>query len=213
MRLNKISLAALALGGCMLLSACGGGNDSPLRPTSVANGDVSATITKDALPKSQAAVQSIVGQIFDFPSGIPSLGIPSGDAKVKLLGSGVAPTFEIESGGFKASGPMSYGSCIFTVDSSSTFVAPHLLAYVPPTVPPAAIDPNRHIVSPCSVTVDTSGKVADGSQIPTQVSFNLAGAISFVTVNVSIDPVTHIVTVNGSDFGTATVVVTTGAGN
>lgn len=211
MRLKFFSLATFVMSGSMLLAACGGGNDSPLRPISQVQGDVSANIDADLLPASQTAVQSVLGQTFYFPSGIPSLGT-SGGTTVKLSGSGVAPTFEIVSGSLKASGPMSYGSCIFTIDSSSTFVAPHRLAYVPPSAPPASIDPNKHVIEPCSLTVATDGKTPTGNANLSTVTFTLDGTSSSVTVPVSIDA-NGVVTVNGENFGvSATIVVTTGAG-
>lgn len=204
MRLNKISLAAFVLGGSMLLSACGGGNDSPLRPVTTATATTTAQISKDLLSSSQAAVESVLGQNFSFPNGV--LGETEATT-LTLTGDKAAPDFSLTVAGqaTPVTGKMGYGSCIFTI-LTSPFAVPHAFAVTaPPAVPPITI-------SACSLSVDTAGKTADGSSTPGTVTFTLNGISSSVTLPVSISS-TGVVTVNGFGFGTATVVATTGAGS
>jgi len=202
MRLNKISLAALALGASMLLSACGGGNDSPLRPVTTATADTTVQISKDFLASSEAAVQAVLGQTFSFPNGVWGA---TGSTTLTLTGDKAAPDFSLTVAGqtIPVTGKMSYGACIFTITGTPFTVGPFQKTN-PPAVPPITI-------SACSLTAGTAGHMADGSSTPSSVTFTLNGTSGSVTLPVSISS-TGVVTVNGFPFGTVTVVATTGAG-
>jgi hypothetical protein len=198
MRLNKISLAALALGGSMLLSACGGGNDSPLRPTSTVT--TPTTVGINGAGNGPTVVSSVLNQNFSFDVGVSVLGTTA-PTTLTLSGSATAPSFSLTSGADTATGVMTYGSCIFTI-VASTF----------PAGSPLALG-NKTEVNPCTLSVATAGSTANGTATPTNVSFVLgATASNPVPLSVSISP-TGVVTVGGVVVGSATVVVTTGAGN
>lgn len=203
MRLNKISLAAFVLGGSVLLAACGGGNDSPLQPKKIAPGVTTAEIKKELLPESQAAVNSVLGQAFTFPGGV--LGT-TGSTTLTLKGDKTKPDFTLDVPGQAqpVEGFMSYGSCIFTI-TSSPFTSGPLVKTAPPAIPPITI-------SACTLTVGTAGHMADGSSIPTSVTFTLDGNSSSVTLPVIIDQNGNV-TVNNLPFGIAATVATTGGAN
>ena len=197
MRLNKISLAALALGGSMLLSACGGGNDSPLRPISTANADLTVAVT-------QSTVQAALGKSVTFTSGISGLGTTT-PTTLTLSGSDLAkPDLSIKSGTFEAKGKMTYGSCIFTI-TESTFV-------------PSATFPKLQVgqtteITPCDMKLATSGSTGNGSSSEIPMTFLLGSDISGSVPLIGTISSTGTVSVNGVVVGTVAVVVTTGAGN
>ncbi|MBK5204472.1 MAG: hypothetical protein JJD98_03390 [Polaromonas sp.] len=197
MRLNKISLATLVLGGSALLAACGGGGDSaPV--TSVATTDTAAVINPTT---GAAVVSSVLNKGFDFTTGVPSFGTTSATS-LTLSGSGATPSFAISSGGNTASGVMTYGSCIFTIGSDSTFPAGHPL-----------VAGSKITVNPCTLSVGTAGVKADGSSSAANVTFVLGTTNSSpVSVTVTISSM-GVVTVNNSPVGHATVVIATGAGS
>lgn len=197
MRLNKISLAALALGGSVLLSACGGGgNDSPLRPVStVTTPSITTAVTADT-------VKAIVGSAFTFASGVDALGTTA-STTVTLSGTDpLKPLFTLNSGGFEARGEITYGSCWFEIKSSN---------FLPAATFPLLQVGQKKEVTPCDVKVPTSGLTTGGSS-PSSMTFVLGGKESNsspITVTISS---TGVVTVNGVTLGTATYTVTTGAG-
>ena len=196
MRFNKISLACLVLGGSMLLAACGGGSDSAAPVRSVAATNTVAAINPTT---GAAVVNGVLNKEFGFAAGVPSFGTTSATS-LTLSGSGGTPSFAITSGGNTASGAMTYGSCIFTIGNGSTFPAGNLLA-AGSTV----------TVTPCALSVGTSGVVADGSTSAANVTLVLGTTSSSpVSVPVAISPA-GVVTVNNSPVGNVTVVAATGA--
>lgn len=197
MRLNKISLAALVLGSSVLLAACGGGNDSPLRPISIVQ--TATTIGITAGGSGPTVVSAVLNKTFIFQNGVPVFGttVPT---TLTLSGSAAAPTFSISSGTDTATGVMSYGACIFTI-TTSTYPASSPLGMGKVTE-----------VNPCSLLIDTAGSTANGTATTTNVSLVLGTTKSNpVSLPVSISS-TGVVSVGGVTVGTATVVVTTGAG-
>lgn len=196
MRFNKISLAAMVSVSGMLLAACGGG-DSALTPVPL----VATTNTAAAInPTTGAAVvQGVLGKDFTFANGVPSFGTTSATSLI-LSGSGATPSFNITSGVSTASGAMAYGSCIFTV-ATSTF----------PSGTPLLALGSKVTVSPCTLSVATAGMKADGTSATANVFLVLGTTISSpVSVTVSVSS-TGVVTVNGSTVGSATLVPATGA--
>jgi len=199
MRFNKLSLAAMLLGGSVLLAACGGGDNAPLAPYATAN--TTANISAANLTSSQAAVQAVLGSNFAYTTGVPALGTTSATS-LTLSGTSAAPSFALSSDSFTATGKMTYGSCIFTIVTSSYPAAfTHLQVGQTTTI------------SPCNVAVDTAGLKADGLAKSTTVTLVLGATTSTpVTLTVSISS-TGVVTVNDSPYGSVTVVMATGAGN
>ncbi len=201
MLLNKISLAALVLGGAMLLTACGGGNDSPLRPVSVVTTPTTAAFTASTGAAVMGGVLAASAEpiSFSFASGVPAFGT-TGPTTMAVSGSGAAPSFGISSAEGSASGGMTFASCHFLI-TTSTYLPTHPLA-----------QGKTVVVDPCSISIDTAGKTADGSAAPTGVNFVLGTTISKpVLLPVSISS-TGTVTVGGVPVATATVATSTGAG-
>jgi hypothetical protein len=201
MRLNKISLAAFVLGGSVLLAACGGGNDSPLRPVSTVTTPTTANFTAStgAAVMGGVLAASAEPKSFSFASGVPAFGT-TGPTTMAVSGTGAAPTFGISSAEGSASGGMTFASCHFLI-TTSTYPSTHALG-----------QGKTVVVDPCSISIDTAGKTADGGTASTGVSFVLGTTTSApVSLPVAISS-TGVVSVGGVTVGTATVVVTTGAG-
>jgi hypothetical protein len=201
MRLNKISLAAFVLGGSVLLSACGGGNDSPLRPTTIANNDLTVAVTKDT-------VQAALGKSVTFTSGISDLGttIPT---TLTLSGSDLAkPDLSIKSGTFEAKGKMTYGSCIFTITESS---------YVPSAAFPKLQVGQTTEIKPCDFKLATSGLTGNGSSSEIPMIFvlgsNISGSVPLIGIINSTGPSSVTVSVNGVVVGTVSGTSSTGGAN
>lgn len=197
MPLHKTSLAALVLGGTMLLAACGGGDSAtaPAAPVASANTSVAVNPTTGA-----AVVAAVLGETFGFTSGVPTLGTSSATS-LTLSGSAAAPSFDMSSGSDTASGTMTFGSCIFTV-VTSTFPIGH-----PMTVG------NQVTVDPCTLAVATSGVTANGGSVVATMSLVLDTTTSSnIAATVSVSS-TGVVSVGGSTIGTTTVVAVTGASN
>lgn len=193
MRLNKISLAALVLGGSALLAACGGGGDS-VAPQQVVKESTTVAINPTS---GAAAATAILDKEFKFDA-IPALGT-SVETKLKLTGTGAAPKFDISSGGYTAEGDMSFGSCIFTV-TRTTFIPPHFLATLP-----------RITVSDCGLFLPIGGFMANSVASNVNLQWVLGAARSYpVSLPVFISPSGGI-TLNGSSVGNTSLVTATGA--
>jgi hypothetical protein len=193
MRFNKVFLVSLVLGGIALLAGCGGGGGGGASDVGgFKTGSQAASNTDISInPASGAAVvDAVKGKSFEFTNGISDFGTTASTA-LALSGSGAAPSFEITSGN-QASGAMTFGSCIFTM-TTSTFSAPH----------PLAAGSKAITVTPCTLSVGTAGLPADGSSSPASVTLMLGKAKSKpVSVTVSISP-TGVITVNNQAVGTA----------
>lgn len=178
---------ALTVSAVAALVACGGGTDPvPTKTVAAANTTVAATA---------ATAAAVVGQTFTLPA-VPALGTTAATT-LKIAGTAAAQTFEVASGGSTASGPLTYGSCIMTI-TTSTFALTHPLG-VGKTV----------TVNPCDIALQTAGKVV-GSASDTGVTFNLGGVSSSpITVPVVVST-TGAVTIGTTVVGTTTVTVTTG---
>lgn len=158
----KYKLAAIM---CAALAGCGGGSSDPIL---VVSGDT-------AVPANATVVAAVAGTSFAFPSGVAALGT-TGETTVAFSGTAAAPGFGVSSGGNTASGTASFGSCIFVVTSSS-FPPGHALSRGQTVT-----------VNPCSLSVNTTGAVANGTQVSRNVALVLgasASANSPVTVGVT----------------------------
>ncbi|WP_427913580.1 hypothetical protein ACPWT1_00995 [Ramlibacter sp. MMS24-I3-19] len=180
-----------------LLVSCGGGGGGDTQ-VAVANG---ASAVKVDATNGSTAVQAMSNQPITFASGVPDFGT-TGSTTVTIAppASGTAaPTFSIASGGATASGDMTFGSCIFTV-KSSTFPAGSTLA-----------TGAKITVSPCSISLATNGVPATGVAVNVSVTLTLNSVTSTpYTETVSVSPA-GAVSVNGQTVVTVKVGALTGA--
>jgi hypothetical protein len=186
--MKKLLPLAVALAAAAVLTACGGGDDGPAAST-VATSNTTSSITAATVG---AAVTS---QAFTFNSGVPDFGT-TGATSLKLNS---ASTFSVSSAEGNASGGLTFGSCIFTV-GTSTYPATH------PLHAGARIE-----VKPCEIVVPTAGVSTDAPAAQVNITFNLGVAVSQpngVTVDVLAD---GTVVVNGVTVGKAPVGNSTGA--
>ena len=192
-RFFKTPLWAVSLVAVAVLAACGGSPD----PVKVASAATPAPIDKTTGPTVAAAVS---GTTFTFPA-VPSFGTTETTTVVVTSTSASAtPTFSIGAGTKKASGNLGFGSCIFTI-TQSDFVAPSPLA-VGQTI----------TVNPCALSLDTTGKKADGSTSNTNTTMVL-GTTSSASVPLPAAVSSNgTVTVNNQTVGTVTTTPTTGTG-
>src|SRR4051794_12317801 len=109
---KKLGLGLISLVAASVLVACGGGHEASL----AASSDVTA-------PVNTGSVAAVVGQGFTFNSGVTKFGTAS--PTTVTLNS--ASTFSVASTEGTASGNLAFGSCIFTV-TTSTFPAGSPLA-------------------------------------------------------------------------------------
>lgn len=185
----------------LLLAACGGGGGGGAGGTSTAAVMAATSNTTVAISPANgaAAVQAVVAQPLTFAAGVPALGT-AGPTTLTIASSTSGPTFSVAAAGGQASGRLGFGSCVFTV-TTSTFVAPHPLA-------PGSVS----TISPCSISVATAGLPATGAAGSAEVQMVLGTAASTpVSVPVAVSP-TGTVTVNGSTLpATVSTAPVTGA--
>lgn len=199
MRFNKISLVVLAMGSSMLMAACGGGDSSPAA-AAVASASVTTTISKDNPAAAAAVVSSVFDKSLAFASGVPAFGTTTATTLALTRSSNAAaPTFNLASAQGTASGAMTFGSCIFTI-TTSTYAAGSPLALGQIVT-----------VNPCSIFLDTTGKPANGSATSVNVTMVLGTTTSAPVAVVASISATGVVTVNGTAVATATVSAATGA--
>ncbi len=189
---GKALQVLLAVAAAVVLSACGGGgggsggNDAPAVAAADTTVGVSSTVTG-----------AVVNTAFSFPSGVTSFGTTSATT-VAFNDTSATPAFTISSGGNTATGTTTFGSCIFTI-TSSTFVAPSPLAAG-----------NTITVNPCNININTKGQVANGvGQLRSVVLVLGAAASSGTPITVSVTP-SGQVTLNGAGVGTVTLQPGTG---
>ena len=199
MRFNKVSLLVLVLGGGMLMAACGGGGDSA-STAAVASAPVKTTIGKNDKASSAAILSAVFDTSLTFASGVAAFGTATPTAlALTNSGNAEAPAFSVTSAEGAANGAMTFGSCIFTI-ASSTYATTSALA-----------QGKAVTVTPCSITLDTTGKPANGTASSVNLSMLLGTATSNpVAVVASISP-TGAVTVNGKVVATVAVSGATGA--
>jgi hypothetical protein len=181
---KKLGLTAITLLASAILVACGGGGgDAPL----VASANATAPVTS-------TTVAAVVSEPFVFSTGVPKFGT----ATPTTVTLNTASTFSVTATEGNASGTLAFGSCIFTV-TTSTFVAPHPLA-IGETV----------TVNPCSLTIATAGVAAEGNAVARAVSFVLEGNAS-VANSLQVDIADNgTVIVEGVSLGTVTLTPATG---
>ena len=176
------------------LVACGGGGSDVSAPAfaTIATSNVTANVTA-------ATSAAVVNQPFTFAAGLPAEFGTTTATDVAFTSTDAAPTFSISSNGATATGTTAFGSCIFTV-LSSTFPVGSKLA-VGQTVR----------VEPCQLKIATAGATAGGSASNREVKFAL-GSVSSIGKNFSV-----LVNADGSvvlgniTIGTVTIGVVTGS--
>lgn len=181
----KYKLAAIF--GAVVVAACGGGGGDPIL---VASADTT-------LATSASTAAAVVNTPFSFDSGVAALGT-TGATTLQFTSTATTPAFNIASGGNTATGATTFGSCIFAV-SSSSFPAGHSLA-AGQTV----------TVNPCSLSVKTTGAVANGQATSRSVALLLGAAASAgATVTVAVTA-GGALTLNGNNVGLVTLVPVSG---
>jgi len=177
------ALSAVVL--AMTLASCGGGA-----------GDPRQVITSDLkVAASSSTTGALAGKAFGFTGGVTGLGTAGTDTTVTFT-SGTS--FGISAGGSTASGTTSYGSCIFTVQTT-TF-----------TSGPLSVVGVFIVINPCDILLDTGGQTASNSPTPTPAVLIL-GALTSNPVSVDVVIQNGVLFVGGTSFGTVTVVQATGA--
>ena len=199
----KLAQFALGLTLAATLAACGG-SDAPA-VVKVSAIDTTAAVTSTTA----AALFTATPTVATFSSGFSGndgtvAATPvaiTGPTTVAFTSGGATPTFAISNGGATATGTTTFGSCIFTV-TSSTF---------PPESPLATGKVVK--VNPCNLTASTSGANADGSSLVRDVVLVLGTTPSEpvkLTVTVNTD---GTVLIGNTSVGTVTLTTTTGAGS
>jgi len=151
------------------------------------------------IPANSTTVRAIEGQTFSFPNGVPALAGLDQSLATQPVTMAVTPTaFTLTSAGRTATGTTTFGSCIFTVQTSN--------------IP--GVNPGEQItVNPCQVNAQTGGVQATGQATTVQILLQLGVTPSAANqASVSIDSTTGVVTVNNVNTGVSvTLVVATGA--
>jgi hypothetical protein len=181
-----------------LLVACGGGGGSNDDHVAVANS--ASAVTVDGTNGSNS-VQAMAGQSIVFANGVPDFGTTaSTTVAVSATPLGTPPpSFTISSGGATATGDLTFGSCIFTVKSSTFPAGSKLVAGAKITV------------SPCKITLATAGVIAAGTpaSVSTTLTLNTVTSAPY-KITVTITP-SGTVQVNGLTVYTTTLSSATGA--
>ncbi|MDB5957093.1 hypothetical protein [Ramlibacter sp.] len=185
--MNKLALSLTLLASVASLVACGGGGGGTPTPL-VAASNVTANVNA-------STVNAVAGQSFSFASGVPSLGTTS--ATTVALNS--ASTFTVSSAQGTANGKLTFGSCIFTV-TTSTYPAGSKLAAG------QVIE-----VTPCSITAQTGGLSVSAGATAVPVTFDVGNSVS-AAQNFTVDILDNgTVVVNGASVATVQTTAATGA--
>ena len=209
MRLNKMALACVVVAGSALMAACGGGDSAPAR--TVAGDNLSLVASASTAAAVAPAYVAVSSTPIAFPAGftgtvsktdLTARTAPAGTTVAFSTGTvATSPVVTVVSGGLTATGLTTFGSCTFTFDASSPFVAPSPFA------------PGQTLyVDPCSVTIPTAGVPSDNSAQIINVTFTLGNTTVTHAVPVKVSP-TGEVTIEGKTVGTVTVVVPSGTSN
>lgn len=185
------------LAGMLTIYGCsGGGGGGEEAPPSVP-----VASTNVVVPVTAATVQAIENLPFALPAGafanVPALATQA--TTVRITGTTTAtPTGTITAANGTATGTTTFGSCIFTITTS--------------TIPGVTVG-EQITVNPCQYVVSTGGVQATGNATTVQILLQLGITPSAANqASVSIDPNTGVVIVNNVNTGTnVTLVISTGA--
>lgn len=201
MILNKLTAACMILGGATLMTACGGGGGgTPIVITPA------PTVTSNLKANANAAVIGAVGTaplaFANGFAGVDGAGNPvsiTGATTVAFNGTGPSPNASISNGGFTASGPTTFGSCIFTFTISNF---PSSSAFA---------QGKSFKVDPCTLNANTAGASANGNTFNTTGTFSFGvNSSSSFTLPVVLNP-NGTVLLGGVPLGSVTVANVTGA--
>ena len=159
-----------------MLAACGGG----VSPTPVSTNTTTAVTA--------ATVAGIAGTPYTFAGGVAEFGTTA-STTLAVTSAASGTSFEIGSGGKTASGPMTFGSCIFTI-TKSDFVAPS------PLVVGAKIT-----ITNCKVDIKSAGYSAGTQSIPTVLTLGTAKSgdvVKQISVDANGDPKVGTITLTGT---------------
>lgn len=183
----KFLFAAVATAA---LVACGGGGTSSPAPTAkVATSDATAAIG----PANGAAIANAVANTsFTFAGG--TLGSATSTV-VQFTDKSATPAFSATSSAGTVTGTTTFGSCIFTVKTSTN---------------PAVAVGSVFTYNPCTFTVATAGAPANGSTAARVATFNFtpSAGIGSIPVTIAAD---GAILINGIFLGGVGLSVTTGA--
>lgn len=191
-RISRVVTVAAVLAVGVVSSACKDDSTAP---------KVMVAATDAVLTVNATVTSALVGTTFNFAGGAGALApaVANQNLALSFGGTATAPTANMvitsptgaPVGTIGAN--VSFGSCIFAVTSSS-FPAGHSLA-VGQTV----------TVNPCTLSVRTTGAVANGVATPRNVALLLGAAASAnSSVTVAVTPSGGL-TLNGTTVGTVTL--------
>lgn len=170
-------------------SAGGGGSSLPV-VTTTSTSNITAAVTSNT-------AAAVVNQPFTIAAGVPDFGTTT-STTVGFTSGGSTPAFAISTGGATATGPTTFGSCIFTV-TASTF----------PAISPLAFRKSVH-VDPCALVAATSGSTANCAAVDRAVQFVLRTLSSTVKNLPVVINANGSVVINNVPVGTVTIAVVTG---
>lgn len=169
---------AVATSATALLVACGGGGGGGDGPISVAVGNPSFVVDGT---NGSSAVQAMA-QSITFANGVPDFGTTGTSTTLAITANPLGtppPSFVISAGGSTASGDLTFGSCIFTV-KSSTFAAGSKLAAGA-----------KVTVSNCSLLLNINGAAATGTPV------SVTAVLTLNTVSSNPYKITVVITPTG----------------
>ncbi len=183
----KFLFAAVATAA---LVACGGGGSSTPAPSAkVATSDATASIG----PANGATIANAVANTsFTFAGG--TLG-STGSTVVQFTDKSATPAFSATSSAGVVTGTTTFGSCIFTVKTSTN-----------PLVAVGTV----FTYNPCTFTVATAGAPANGSSSSRVATFNFSPSTGTASIPVIV-AADGAILINGVFLGGVGLSVTTGA--
>ena len=187
MKISKTLQTLFLAASVAALAACGGG--STTSPIPVVTSNTSIAINPSTGP---AFLQALNGQTVSFASGVAELGT-TGPTTISFSGSTFTVTETLT--GKTVTGPMTFGSCIFTATNSA------IVAFaVGKTI----------TVNPCSLEIPTSGVAANGQGSSLVIGFKFPSAVGTFKIAVTVGPSGDVFLGNFL-IGKATVSAPTGA--
>lgn len=195
MKFFKYALASVAVA---TLVACGGGGGGS-SGTVVAAADTTVGINAANGAQIVSALEAVA---LNYTNGVPSFGTNAATTLTIADTNTATPTFNIGSGGFVATGDLTFGSCRFKINTS-TFPGGHPLS-VGQTI----------TVDPCQLVADTSGQTT-GVPVETNVQLVLNGAQPEprkLPITITPTGAVQIQTPSGNTISLGTISVTTVTG-
>jgi len=194
---KSVLWATGAIAAAAMVACGGGGADDAVNVVAAAT---PVAITAANKATATAVVGALADKPIAFSAGVPAFSTTA--ATTVTLSQATSTTadaqFSIASDGKTAKGDFKIGSCIFVI-TTSDFVAPSPLA-VGRTV----------TVDPCSLTVQTAGKAADGSTTTTNVNVVLGNTqAESVAIPVAVTS-TGAIQISGATVATVRPVPVTG---